>query len=91
MYIQSGCVNGGWSRLDITLNTHDLYSSIHINSNEDTLDSLHYTDVPKIGSVIESAANIAISIISVIVTDALRTDITTDSLHRKYEYSYLQQ
>ena len=39
-------------------------------------------DVPVIGS----AANMAISTISVISTNALRTDIATDSLHGKYEY-----
>ena len=43
-------------------------------------------DVPIIGSVIRSAADVAISTISVIGRNALRTDIATNSLHGKYEY-----
>ena len=43
-------------------------------------------DVLIIGSVIGSAADMAISTISVIGTNALRTDIATDNLHGKYKY-----
>ena len=43
-------------------------------------------DVPIIGSV----ADMEISTISVIGTNALRTDFAADSLHGKYEYHHLQ-
>ena len=43
-------------------------------------------DVPIIGSVIRLVADMAIFTILVIGTNALRTDIATDSLHGKYEY-----
>ena len=52
---------------------------------------VNFRDLPIIGLVIGSAADMVISTISIIGTNTLRTNITTDSLHGKYEYHYLQQ